>query len=49
MVLSEESGGDSVCWLSRLCAQCGAMSEGPLFVCWRCGAVLGEEGAASKI
>ena len=36
-VLSE--GGDAACWLSQVCAECGAMLEAPLpTACWRCGA-----------
>lgn len=31
--------GDSVCWLSRVCPDCGALVEEPLpATCWRCGA-----------
>ncbi|MBC3189813.1 hypothetical protein H7X46_01870 [Pseudonocardia sp. C8] len=37
--------GDPVCWLDRLCPECGAMpSSGadgePPGSCWRCGAAL---------
>ena len=36
--------GEAVCWLDRLCPECGAMPEGegaedPRVPCWRCGAV----------
>ncbi|WEG07641.1 hypothetical protein PU630_10285 [Microbacterium horticulturae] len=32
------TGGDAACWLPALCADCGAMIEGPPgAVCWRCG------------
>lgn len=33
-----ETGGDPVCWLHRVCKQCGALSddEQPT-VCLRCG------------
>lgn len=39
-------GGDSVCWLDRLCPECRAMPspESPER-CWRCGEPLAEEGA----
>ncbi|MET4781291.1 hypothetical protein [Glaciihabitans sp. UYNi722] len=31
--------GDPVCWLDRVCTECGALIEGPLpGTCWRCGA-----------
>lgn len=38
------SAGEEVCWLDRLCPECGAMPEGegaedPRVPCWRCGAV----------
>lgn len=40
----DEAGGDEVCWLHRLCPECGAMpsrtelpGDGPER-CWRCGA-----------
>ncbi|MGI9823911.1 hypothetical protein [Agromyces sp. Marseille-Q5079] len=34
-------GGDAVCWLSRVCDECGALVEGVgATPCWRCGAVL---------
>jgi len=32
------TGGDAVCWLDRVCPECGALNEGsPLDPCWRCG------------
>ncbi len=32
-------GGDPVCWLERVCPDCGALVEAELPVaCWRCGA-----------
>ncbi|BBF99416.1 MULTISPECIES: hypothetical protein [Pseudonocardia] len=38
---AEEEIGDPVCWLDRLCPECGAMpSEDDRFGprrCWRCG------------
>ncbi len=34
----EALGGDAACWLPSLCADCGAMIEGPPgTACWRCG------------
>lgn len=31
--------GEPVCWLDRVCDECGALVEGDLpAVCWRCGA-----------
>ena len=33
-----EEGGDSACWLERVCSQCGALPDGaPLPTCERCG------------
>jgi ribosomal protein S27AE len=37
----EDGGGDAVCWLHRLCPECGAMpTEEARGRCWRCGAPL---------
>ncbi|WP_022901614.1 hypothetical protein [Humibacter albus] len=37
-----ESVGDSVCWLERVCPDCGALIEERLPAsCWRCGATVG--------
>jgi len=34
-----DSDGDPVCWLSRVCPECGLLVDGPLpAVCERCGA-----------
>lgn len=34
----DELGGDAACWLGSVCADCGAMIEGPPgTACWRCG------------
>lgn len=34
-----DRGGDSACWLRRVCPECGAMVEEPLpATCWHCGA-----------
>lgn len=30
-------GGDAACWLSEVCAECGALNESPTGPCWRCG------------
>ncbi|MEV8441153.1 hypothetical protein AB0425_27555 [Actinosynnema sp. NPDC051121] len=33
--------GDPVCWLSRVCPECGSLDDGPARpVCSRCGAEL---------
>lgn len=34
-------GGDPVCYLSQVCAECGAFVEGD--VCPRCGTTLGDQ------
>ncbi|MCP2372332.1 hypothetical protein BJ978_003008 [Agromyces terreus] len=37
-------GGDAVCWLSRVCDECGALVEGVGSTpCWRCGTVLARD------
>ncbi|WP_200804043.1 hypothetical protein [Pseudonocardia thermophila] len=33
-----DEGGDAVCWLNRLCPECGAMPNRGEETCWRCGA-----------
>jgi hypothetical protein len=34
----DEEGGDPACWLSRVCANCGQLTEGELpAVCATCG------------
>jgi ribosomal protein L40E len=35
---SGPDGGDAACWLSEVCAECGALNESPTGPCWRCGA-----------
>jgi ribosomal protein S27AE len=36
-----ESGGDPVCWLSRVCPECGLLAEQEQAkTCARCGATL---------
>ena len=43
-----EDGGDAVCWLHRLCPECGAMPTGEHpQKCWRCGATLPDGPEAS--
>ncbi|MBP2364314.1 hypothetical protein [Pseudonocardia parietis] len=42
---SSDGPGDPVCWLDRLCPDCGAMPSpeedgGPPRTCWRCGAAV---------
>ncbi|MFT7841208.1 hypothetical protein Q5530_34170 [Saccharothrix sp. BKS2] len=40
-------GGDPVCWLSRVCPECGLLADGePPEVCPRCGAALDDGGGA---
>ncbi|WP_306749974.1 hypothetical protein [Saccharothrix yanglingensis] len=39
-----DSGGDPVCWLSRVCPECGFPADGePAPVCPRCGAAVAED------
>lgn len=42
-----EYGGDAVCWLGRVCPECGAMTEGAPDAatrpCWHCGAIPTEQ------
>lgn len=34
-----EPAGEPVCWLSRVCPECGSLAEGPVpATCPRCGA-----------
>lgn len=42
---SADAVGDPVCWLDRLCPDCGAMPSpdedgAPPQTCWRCGAAV---------
>ncbi|HWK20345.1 MAG TPA: hypothetical protein VNR37_06215 [Microbacteriaceae bacterium] len=30
-------GGETVCWLDRVCAECGALTDSTAEACWRCG------------
>lgn len=43
----DDEPGDPVCWLDRLCPECGAMpSEEQGDACWRCGTpTTGRSGA----
>jgi len=36
MSVFDDVGGDPVCWLDRVCPDCGALTEAES--CWRCGA-----------
>jgi ribosomal protein S27AE len=45
---STPEGGDEVCWLNRLCPECGAMPTEDVRVCWRCGATLHEDDAEER-
>lgn len=38
-----EHGGDSACWLSQVCPECGALLDDLAAPCWRCGVKPGEE------
>lgn len=39
-----EPVGDAVCWLERVCDDCGALvEEAPPVSCWRCGAAMTPE------
>ncbi|WP_280527569.1 hypothetical protein [Agromyces archimandritae] len=39
--MAEEFGGDPVCWLDRVCPECGAFAKGADAArCRRCGAEL---------
>ncbi|MGP6177780.1 hypothetical protein ACTU6U_10820 [Microbacterium sp. A196] len=39
----EEESGDSACWLSLVCPECGAMLDDRAGPCWRCGTAPGGE------
>jgi hypothetical protein len=47
--MTDPDGGDPVCWLSQVCANCGAMPSDEQRTgdeperCWRCGAVTGPD------
>jgi hypothetical protein len=36
--VTSNEGGDEVCWLDRLCPECGALPSAGEPTCWRCGA-----------
>ena len=42
-----EHGGDSACWLSHVCPECGALLDDLAAPCWRCGLAPGETPAGS--
>jgi hypothetical protein len=46
--MDEYEGGDSACWLSRVCPECGALIDDLAAPCWRCGLKPGEEPAAAS-
>lgn len=40
----QEASGDPVCWLSRVCQDCGLFAEAePPTTCERCGAPIGQD------
>ncbi|NUT53425.1 MAG: hypothetical protein HOV94_39990 [Saccharothrix sp.] len=42
---ADGEAGESVCWLSRVCPECGAIPDGPVPpTCPRCGAAMPEDG-----
>ncbi|MDT0158551.1 hypothetical protein Q9R19_13045 [Microbacterium sp. ARD32] len=41
--MDEYEGGDSACWLSRVCPECGALLDDLAAPCWRCGLRPGQE------
>ncbi|WP_370124527.1 hypothetical protein [Streptacidiphilus sp. MAP12-33] len=45
----EPEGGESACWLHRLCPECDAVQdvEHPEH-CWRCGAALGDTAGTTE-
>jgi ribosomal protein S27AE len=43
------AGGDPVCWLSRVCPDCGLfLDEEPPVVCGRCGARVTADGVTEQ-
>ncbi|MQA24186.1 MAG: hypothetical protein GEU94_01670 [Micromonosporaceae bacterium] len=39
-----DQGGESVCWLPRVCPECGRLADAePPTTCERCGAAIGIE------
>lgn len=44
----EREGGEPVCWLDRVCPDCGRLADvAPPTVCARCGAKLPGDGPAA--
>lgn len=41
-------GGEPVCWLQRVCPDCGALTEQPDTTCWRCGRPLEDAADESE-
>lgn len=39
-------GGDAVCWLDRVCPDCGALADSTAATCWRCGKPVGNREEA---
>lgn len=37
MTEADEEGGEAVCWLDRVCPDCGALTSPDAAACWRCG------------
>ncbi|MGW5055623.1 hypothetical protein [Actinokineospora sp. NPDC004072] len=40
--VADDEGGDPVCWMSRVCPECGLFAEGDPTTCERCGADLSD-------
>ncbi len=37
MTAAAAEGGEAVCWLDRVCPDCGALTSPDAEACWRCG------------
>ncbi len=42
----DDLGGDSACWLAKVCPECGALLDDISQPCWRCGLKPGEAPSA---